>query len=383
MPTLGWILESDEDRFFESIEDAYLRFIPTQYICPFCTESLLSRQALRDHVIGAHPVERPSLLVKGMPAPATITLRAHPREDEIETTNCSRILVTKNGRSPMTVAPDDLSAALAHENSSHYEITLENVRAIDGVVTAANYTIRIRVADPHILKAIDRTFVELLAVPDFTVETIALFAKKCTCLTDDLDYPGALGDYAYGILAKEGSGGTSLRFEAFKDKFEAAYAVLRDYPRFLARAILSSIRLNFNNFSSFCEPSSLPLLDRGMIFFGNLAAGRPFEATTKVCDDGGHRHVCPIDMVSQEILRYAGRLAQGDALWGGEITRCMERAGHGTITPQDQSKLLVVCAVALRHSGQGEKAIPILRNLVNDEAFGRWANAQLNEAGGT
>jgi len=381
MPTLGWILESDEDRFFESVEDSYLRLIPTQYVCPFCTEPLLSRQELRDHLIGAHPIERPSLLVRGVPAPATLTLRTPLRGDEIEATNCSRIRVSKNGRPPKTVASTDLSAELAHDSQAHYTVTLENIRALDRVVTSANYTIRIKVADPQMLREIDRAFVELLAVQDFTVETVAIFARKCARLSDDLDYPGALGDYAYGILAKDGSGGTSLRFESFKDKFEAAHAVLRDYPRFLAHAILSLVRLNFNNFSPSCEFSTLPLVDRGMNFFGSLAAGSSINATPVVRDDGNRRDVCPIDTVSQDILGYAGRLIQGDALRDVEIARCMERAGHGTITPQDQAKLHVICAVAMRQRGQGARAIPVLQNLVNDEAFGHWANVQLNDAG--
>src|SRR4051794_40119123 len=104
MPTVGWIQETAEERFFERGDDAAPR-LPETFPCPICGAEFETVLACSWHVNDRHPLERTLLFIRGLPAPATVVVRSPLRPHELSFENCHVIRARRNGASLGQVDP--------------------------------------------------------------------------------------------------------------------------------------------------------------------------------------------------------------------------------------------------------------------------------------
>src|SRR5436309_1212472 len=115
MPTLGWILETAEERFYERGGDGMASHVPAKVKCPICDAEFDDLLALSWHVSDLHPLERPLLLIGGAAIPSSAVFSVQPDPAVIAFANTTTIRATCNGRAINAPAPEDLAARLGSE----------------------------------------------------------------------------------------------------------------------------------------------------------------------------------------------------------------------------------------------------------------------------
>jgi hypothetical protein len=141
----------------------------------------------------------------------------------------------KDGEQHRYQSPNGFAVDLSSERRAFYQVTLENARVTDGARTAAKYRVRVAIANEATLNSIDAEFLRQIATDDLNTSAVRRFADLCLNFHDGGDYYDALADYAFGVLAKDQAGATTLKFERFRDKFSHALLVLSDYSRPVAQ----------------------------------------------------------------------------------------------------------------------------------------------------
>src|SRR5262245_3084008 len=114
MPTLGWILETAEDRFYERGGDEIARE-PAKLPCPICGATFDDALGVSWHVNEAHPLERPMLLVEGAPTPAKAIYSVPLDPLAIACVNTTAIRATCNGRVLPAANPQEVATRIASE----------------------------------------------------------------------------------------------------------------------------------------------------------------------------------------------------------------------------------------------------------------------------
>ena len=274
MPTVGWIRETDEDRYWEARAADLNLAAPARFECPFCSNVFDSEPDRATHISSVHPIERPVLFVNGQTAPSNISVRSLLNPSQISIANCTGISVVKDGAEHRYRSQKRFAVDLSSERRAFYQVTLENARVTDGARTAAKYRVRVAIANETTLNAIDAEFLRHIATDDLSTSGVRRFADLCSDFPDGGDYYDALADYAFGVLAKDQAGGTTLKFERFRDKFSHALVVLSDYSRPVAQAVCASVRFNLNDFAHLHPLSGVQLLDSAIDFFTGLCADR-------------------------------------------------------------------------------------------------------------
>src|SRR6266481_6560534 len=98
MPTVGWILESAEERFWEGRTTPDRPEPPPPVLaCKYCGQKLASREDLRRHYNLLHPLELPVLCVRGETLLREHVVRRPIRPDDIELMQCTRCEIQIDG----------------------------------------------------------------------------------------------------------------------------------------------------------------------------------------------------------------------------------------------------------------------------------------------
>jgi len=375
MPTVGWIRETDEDRYWEARAADLNSATPARFECPFCSDVFKSELDRATHISSAHPIERPVLFLNGQNAPSKFSLRTVLTPSQISIANCTGISVVKNGAERRYQSQKRFAADLLGERRGLYQVTLENSRIADGARTAAKYRVHVAIANETSLNTIDEEFLRYIATDDLRTSGVRRFADFCEVFPDAEDYYDALAEYAFGVLAKDQTGGTTLTFKQFTDKFSYALAVLSDYSRPVAQAICASVRFNLNDFAHLHPPSGVALLDSAIDFFSGLCANCQQRIHFAPSRAGKKLTLCPIDGVTEEILE-AFSLLRGK-FDSSKVDGLASKIDRGTLSEFDRAKLRAIVSALYLRTKHKTLAKRNLRALEHDQMLGAWAATEL------
>lgn len=378
MPTTTWIQETVEDRYWEGRETVG-RPAPPVFPCAVCGREFDTSDGRSWHATEAHPLARPMLYLGDRAAPSEVVLRKPLAEDALSIGSCTSARVALDGRDVDGVEPAELVGLVAALRSAHVLIELENHRAADDADVRATYVFRVAVPEPEELAAVDRAFVDHLAVDLLSTRDVEAFAGTVAGLSTARAYAGALADYVHGVLVKEGTerGGATLPFGAFPAKFNRALAELSDHvERPVPAAVVGAARLNLNDLVTPVAATGDRRLDACAKTLHDAAA--MVREPTITDRDGGVSAVplCPIDSDTDFVLIAHQAIVVEDtsAEVAGELENRVEDA---TVSATDRSKLRVLATLAFLRRDDRRRARRHLEALAHDEVFGAWAERAL------
>jgi hypothetical protein len=376
MPTVGWILDSANDRRTDAWPFNHEEK-PDPVVCPLCRREFAERSALSSHLGIDHPLRLPMLRLGRQLGLARYTIRDDVTLRDCETLSCTECRVSTNGAAEQRLSPDIFGRHLVNSKNAHHRVLLRNERALDARYAESEVEVSVSIPSPALLNEIDEKFGKTLAVEHPGMANVDKFLQACPNDVSAQEYAGGLADYVIGVLLKEQDpkAGTVRPFAEFKGKLGSARHALSGFERPLARAVVSVIDFNLNHFSA-PAPKYVPALRFAHSFFsaftqvGGVPPVHPPSAAAKDLPPA-----CPVDRVSSVILsalsefpRFAGHEERIDGLPGLESFPLSEF---------DLAKINTLKAGAALLLGNREVAMHHLRRLADDSHFGSWANAQL------
>lgn len=378
LPTVGWVLEGAIERFWEGRDRSRAaRAAPPPVVCQHCGLSFPDRDSLLSHYSAVHPVALPGLYVAGRPLLSETILRTALSPNDIVLAHANRCEVQVDGTPSRSIAPTRLPDEFSRATNGTWQIRLVNDRAADGSSVHVDYHVRFRIADPRILNAVDESFVGRLARDELTHSDLEDFAGTLPRTPAEAEYGGALGDYALGLLIKEGRAPARapIAFEEFATKLKSALAVLDEFDRPVALAVTGAIRFILNDFAN--EAPTAAEIALGRHFFRELITGSvPLPAIEG--EEEPTRAVCPVDAVTHRLLRASRRMVLEGRL-AGEDVAALERitAGGNGISGQDVEKAHAILAAYYLKNGDHPMTQRHCRAIQFGGAIRDWAQQQL------
>lgn len=376
-------IASYQEDDLERYTDAHWRELksapqPRLYFCDVCRAEFASEEQRDLHRSEVHLAAIPLLLLGNVAAPHEIRIRNHKMAEQVGFQNCRKLSVARDGLRPVPYTPTRLKAELAKANQSHYLVRPDG--------SDEEYVISVQIPEAAVLREIDRTFVELLAVEAPRVQDIARFREVAASIGRVGEYSGALADYVMGTIIKDRdhARGATLDFNEYKPKYESSRAILFDYVKDeshrppVPEAVCASINFGLNQFDGTYRPVGIRLLDDCVRFLLPLLA-----PTTKLPDftlvsPGRHgAPICPLDGGTHHVLQAFERISLSSGRSLDVLREEAEKAESTLLSEYDRAKLYTFTAVGLLRAGDRSSSEKILAHLVNDFTFGRWAEAQL------
>lgn len=335
------------------------------YFCPECNLQVASEFALSEHLSRVHPIAHPHLVIGGIRTPAEWIVRKRQTETVLAP-NAQGIAVSLNGSRSKRCTTVALGELLRSQTAGVLEIVLTNRGA------ESRYRIVLRIPPRDALDVIDRRFSSRLAREDVTISDIRVFAEDVPGGPAAVDYASGLADYVYGVLAKDGAGGTSLTFSGYRQKLAHAAAVLSEFDNPLAIAICSCVRFNLNDLKGPWKPTGVLPLDVAFHHFRQLADVGLAEAETAHPRRKSRPHgvaLCPVDSATNRILR---AVAEAQIVEPNDLVR-------PGMSDEDRAKSTALLAERLLRQGSSG-ATEFLSQLQHDAVFGDWASRRLSSA---
>ncbi|MDR3530178.1 MAG: hypothetical protein P4L90_06460 [Rhodopila sp.] len=384
MPTVGWILEGDRDRYFAAVSRAESpRVGPPRVLCPFCSRGFASIAEMLDHLAGSHRGDRPILLVRGQEPPANIWQRYATGldADDVLLRNCTEAAVSINGESTRTIKPGNVPELLSTQRDSLIELRLGNLFEKSAVPISARYQMLFQVPDRAMLDAVDSAFQKHLAREHVDFGSVDAFLTDRACGGQASGYCEALGSYVRGLLVKDrpAHAAVSLPFAKYRSLYRTAEEALQPFHRPLPVVIRAIVQFALNNFSTPIF-TGFGLLDDAVRTLVPLAGlGDLPSAFSSAGGEERRIDLCPIDDGVSRILDLRRRLAER-ASWSPAIAEeCRQVANAKTLDAPDREKGLVLWAnAALKVSV--EAAAEPLRLLLGVYPFGTWASSHLERS---
>jgi hypothetical protein len=378
MPTVGWIQETNIERFWENPYPPE-RIEPPRFPCDYCSCVFPSLEDLDRHLGIEHPLSIPVLHVRAQPAASNFSIRTTFHPNDVAILNCTACEISKDGGAMVPMTQKDIASLLAAERSSRCVLTLINERSLDRATATSEFVIRFQIPSADALNAIDKEFIERFARAEHPrIADVDSFRASCPIESAAQDYASALGDYVIGLAIKERhpEGGALMEFDHYKDKFTGALAVLKEFHRPVARAVSSIVDFNLNNFTSSSAPTKLHNVGAAFLFFRAIAQGQEPPAIS--ARSARHTSICPVDIVTDRILDAVHRLSsprKPHALIAAELE---DLKRWQPLSEYDRTKIAVLSALTQLRLGKFAVAESHLRALRFDFLFGKWAQTKLD-----
>jgi hypothetical protein len=385
MPTVGWILEDAEERFWEGQPRLATIPIPRpEFVCKRCGKKLSSPEELRRHFNLDHPLELPALYVRGEALLRESVIRSRLKDSDVELFQCTRCEVKMDGGPWRKVGVPQFRTQFTQPVDSTWNVRLVHERGFDKSSSEVEYCIRFRIPDHAAINLIDERFIQTLVVQELRHTDLGRFESCLPKEGSACEYGRALGDYALGIILKERRSPphAPIGFEEFAVKMRSALEVLRFFNRPVALTVSSSIRFNLNDFHDHGVESATEI-ETGLRFFRGITVGNSAGGTDGNVHATPKLHsapaVCPVDQVTHRLLSACASLNQAGnlSLGGLESLRQLTR-GTIPLSDQDLAKIHVICAVGYLRLARAADAIPHLRAVQFDPSLKEWAQLQLN-----
>ncbi len=381
MPTVGWILEGSVERFWEARARPSRAAAPV-FVCKNCGRPFAGHNELMQHLAAAHPLPVPTLFIKGQPLLREVVLRFPFSAGDVAVLQCSEAAISIDGQPSHIVRPHELAAQLAKVRDAVINVELFNDRVQDGTRTRSEYNIRLRQADSGVLNRIDDCFLRILAVDEITHVAIAEFDATLPTSSPEREYGAALGDYAIGILLKEGRAAPQapVDFAEYAAKMKGALEVLRQFDRPVALAVCSTIRFNLNDFHEYGLDGAGEVVVAQSLFRSLIGLGTAAEALQPAAMGRLRKPVCPVDYVTHLLLATACALASGSPLLHGAERSLLEALERSVIqSDYDLAKSYLLRAEALIRQDRMSDAEPLLRRLRFDPTMKDYARNRLSD----
>ena len=360
---------------------------PPSRPCPHCEKSFQSPDDLRKHIIIDHPTKYPVIFIgdeRGIEDEEN-TINAPISKNKIELRNVDEIEVSKNGKGYTKYTSADLEEELARAKSAHYSIILKS-NSISGHPLEKEYIFNVKIPDEEELEYIDERFANILATHDVTMSDVSRFGDQCKDCMDAADYSSALADYVIGVLIKDRNpdSGISRPFSEYKEKMESALHTLRHFDRFdrpVPLAICASIKFNLNNFR---EPRlcGIDLLDAANRYYHHVARNITIQCPKFDKRKNGTQELpaYPIDQDSYSLLSIFQKI-RSQASDEELITELSALTADSELSEYDRSKKKVLYVLVYNRAKDKKKEQEALKELIHDQAFGKWAESQLKGGG--
>lgn len=370
MPTLNWLYETVEDRFYERGGEVIVR-PPQTHACPLCEAILPELIDLSWHLSEVHPLDRPVLLLRGAAAPRQSVIRRSLDPKDIELVNTTHVRVHENGQHVQSIVWDDVPRMIAGSRRGVYRLKLENQEPRGSA--GAEYELRLAIADEAELDAADELFRQHLAVDLPTSVGIRLFKEQSEKLSTAGRYVDGLIEFVWGVIAKDDRTVARASPDDVLRRFKRALAELEEYEdRPVARAGSTVCRFNLNDVRQITRRTGDPLMD-GCIDLLRLAAiGGEWKDVPAPPPAVSRNPLCPIDVDTHRVLSaFEGLFAPGAQ--EREVENFASLAASTELISLDRVKLYVIIAAALAKAGRTEESTRYLRTLRHDAIFGGWA----------
>lgn len=379
MPTVGWIREGDLDAFYEATErvpdPSHLR-TPT-FACPFCPSLFSTQFELHDHVYAEHRVERPLILLhRGEPATNDI-IRAPVLASDVALANTRFARLSIDGSRSVRIDPDKLTEILAGLTQAEVKLELVNDAQRGAAPVTSQYKISFRVAEPRILRGVEKAFTESFVSTEITRHSIGEFLSDKRTQRAGREYASGLAQYCLGILIKERPEGELLTtpLSRYRELYGGALESLKEFHRPLARLITSIIRFSMNEFGQNVQRTGYWELD----FASELLLDPSSDALPTSFSSGERRPVCPIDHGTGRMLELASHLA-GQARWSPILDDvCRALANSSVLDAIEHQRAFAIWAASAWRLGAKQNAIEPLTQIAEVYPFSRWAREYLEK----
>lgn len=347
MPTLNWIQETGWDRYWETGSDHVVVPEVSTYTCRICGQCFDSVTERDQHEIG-HPIQNPAIFFKGKEAGGEYLDITSPLLDsDLYLRNIDFVYINGNA----CEVESDFLEKLTEEKITFLDVRYGNTNLERQV------KIRVCIADPDELLAIDRAFIQCFEVAGVNDSSIVAFSEKVGCLPTVKEYGNGLVRYLQGLMAKDNRSDFT-NFEKFFERFNQATQSLKHYETGLCRAVSAVVNFNRNDFKA-VGFSGIPQLDNAIAFFngGDIVRTDPAVAT----------QLLPVDYASEFILTTLLSL-----YIHGSLRELEDEIG--TFSPeflslQDQLKFDFICWRKAIQEGNENSEKAYRRRLRLDDAF--------------
>ena len=338
-------------------------FRPSHF-CPKCRAEFSREVDLGDHLTTEHPTLQPHVLAAGARMPANWIIRQPVDTSTLKIMNATEMWLGINGGPLRSISFEVVEQVLDRTRDGVLELHLRNGGS------SRRYDIRILVPEEEELLLIEEEFTSRLARTDVTISDVRHFDEALSVGAGAREYASALGDYVYGVLAKEGAGQTTLPFAAFPERLKRSLGIVGDFDRPLAEAVASCIRFNLNDFRSAWRPCGVGILDRAFWIFRQRALGTmPVRLKGSLRQNGWDTPLCPVDAVTQTILDIVDTPVPA-------VSVLRDMTLRHDLSDEDRAKVCVLLADQVADLKPGDTAA-CRAALEFDPIFRRWADRAL------
>lgn len=338
---------------------------PPTYPCCHCDCVYDTRDELRQHRFEAHPRRRPPLFICGIEVGSEPRRVTRPlREEDVRADGFDVAIL--NGRE---MPADELAAYLTQVSADVHHLTLRNADV------SVDFSLDFCIADESHLLGVETEFGTLARHGRLDTRTLEEFILRCQPFTTVTRYYGGVCAYLYGVLAKEGSGNSSLPHASYPKKFNSAAHELTVYDRPLARHVCALIEFHYNHFSEVRRFAPQSRVGHASTRF----ATRDVRATQwqyPVSAPAVYLEQLLTDPTTEQIIRWALCDAASLVSEIDEMQSWLARAKQ----EYDKVKLSFLLAEAYAAAGHVDPASRLARSLRNIHEFAPWAESVIDRS---
>ena len=341
---------------------------PIRYTCQHCAQSFLDVEALRKHRFEQHPVRQPALLLRGKPVGALTQVLMRPlgpADVLVEDATACQL----NGE---PIPPAHLGSQLAAMRREFADVVLSN----QGATTRCQ--LDFQVADEAHLAGVEAAFLRLARDRLLNMQSVSRFNEDCRVFASAMPYCDGVAQFLYGIMAKERSPDSGLRYEKYSEQFNRATHRLTDIDRPLARSVRALVAFHFNHFDDAEYLAPEGALRHAAGAFAGLLQGLPWHFDEAFSSAPGSAvEDLLTDQDTLQILADASHGLVGQKARAEELLAHLRRAPAGGY--DHMKRMLLACeALAARdESASHAEARKLARALAGKPDTSAWASAML------
>lgn len=335
------------DRYWETGSDPEVVPEISTYTCRICGQCFDSVTERDQHETG-HPIQNPTIFFKGKEVGGEYLDITSPLSgSDLYLRNIDFVYINGN--------------ACEVESDFLEKLTEEKISFLDVLYGNANLErqvkIRVCIADPDELLAVDEAFIQCFEVAGVNDSTIVAFTEKVRGLPTVKEYGNGLVRYLQGLMTKDNRSDFT-DFEMFFERFNQATLSLKLYATGLSLAVSAVVNFNRNDFKA-VGISGVSQLDNAIAFFngGDIVSTHPDVAT----------QLLPVDYASEFILTTLLSLYIHGSL--RELEDEIRTFSPEFLSLQDQLKFEFICWRKAIKEGNENSEKAYRRRLRLDDAF--------------
>jgi hypothetical protein len=333
---------------------------PVRYACGTCGNVFDSQDALFEHRFQFHPFKRPVLFLNGV----EVSSPNHLVVRQITLAAIEFGSVTTCYLNSKVITKSSLKKTLSEKKHGVCTVLLEH----DGI--DSEYQIEFDVSLDDELYNVEQLFFDVVGGVSLDLKLVDLFIDMSAKYKSATRYVDGLSSYLYGVLAKDGRGGTHLARADAITKFNQALDILSKFDRYLAKAIIGVVNFNQNIFELTDSLAGAPKLHFSSIIFNGFVTGNNKEKSGFNQSTSKPSKNIPLDYATEKIFEWSLMPLNELANHLDDVENFLKSAD---VDNYDKFKVQMLKAEMLVASGAYDEAIRIAGGYRNDAVFGSWA----------